>query len=71
MSLLTLLPLDKGPPFADDIFICILMNEKFCISIYISLQFVPKSPIDNNSVLFRVMAWRRTGAKPLPELMLI
>ena len=27
------------------------MNEKFCISIQISLKFVPKDPIDNNPAL--------------------
>ena len=36
----------------------------------ISLQFVPKGPIDNKSALSQVMAWRRTGDKPLPEPML-
>ena len=30
---------------ADDIFKYIFMNEKFCISIPISLKFVPKGPI--------------------------
>ena len=36
---------------ADDIFICILMNEMFCILIQISLKFVPKGPIDSKSML--------------------
>ena len=53
--------------FADDIFMWILLNEKFCISIQISLKFVPNGPIDNESALFQVMAWCRTGNKPLPE----
>ena len=30
----------------------IYMNEKFCISIQISVKFVPKGPIDNNPALF-------------------
>ena len=34
------------------------------------MMFVPKGPIDNKSALVRVMAWRRTGDKPLPESML-
>ena len=34
--------------FADDIFSCIFVNEKFCILIKISPWFVPKGPIDNN-----------------------
>ena len=48
------------------------MNEKFWLSIQISLKFVPKGPKDKNSALFQVqvMAWRRTGNKPLPETML-
>ena len=37
--------------FADDIFRCIYMNEKFCILIKIWLNFVPKGPIDNNLAL--------------------
>ena len=45
------------------------MNEKFCILIWISLEFVPKGLIDNKSALIQVMAWRRTGGKPLPEAM--
>ena len=46
------------------------MNEKFIISIRISLKFVPKSPIDNKAALVQVMAWRQTGDKSLPEPML-
>ena len=37
-----------GRLFADDIFRCIFVNEKFCILIKVSLKFVPKGPIDNN-----------------------
>ena len=55
---------------ADDIFKCIFMNEKLRIFIPISLKFVPKGPIDNKSELVQVMAWPRTGDKPLPERML-
>ena len=54
----------------EDIFKCIFMNEMLCISIRISLKFVPKGPIDNKSALIQVMAWRQTGDKPLPEPML-
>ena len=56
--------------WADDIFKCIFLNENFRILIKISLKFVPKVPIDNKSALVQVMAWRRTGDKPLPEPML-
>ena len=47
------------------------MNEKFCISIIISLKFVAKFPIENKSALVQVMSRRRTGDEPLPEPMLI
>ena len=39
-------------------------------AIQISLKFVRKSPIDNKRALVQVMAWRRTGDKPLPEPMI-
>ena len=45
------------------------MNEKLCILIQISLEFVPKGSIDNKS-LVQAMAWRRQGDKPLSEPML-
>ena len=44
-------PGQMAPIFADDILKYISMNEKFCISIRISLKFVPKGPIDNKSAL--------------------
>ena len=53
----------------DDIFKSIC-NESVWISITISLKFVPKGPIDYKSALVQVMAWHRTGEKPLPESML-
>ena len=62
-------PGQNGRHFTD-ISACIFMNEKFCILIRISLKFVPKDQIDNRSALVQVMAWRRTGDKPFPELML-
>ena len=37
--------------FANDIFRYIFVNEKSCISIQISLKFVPKGQIDNKSAL--------------------
>ena len=56
---------------ADDNLKCIFLNENDRIPIRISLKFVPRSPIDNISALVQVTACRRTGDKPLPELMLI
>ena len=51
----------NGRHFRKDIFKCIVMNEKFCISIRISLKFVPKGLIDIKSASVQVMAWRLTG----------
>ena len=56
--------------FSDDIFRCILGNEKFCILIEISIKFAPKGPIDNNPALIFTMARRRIGNKPISEPML-
>ena len=48
-------PLTHPPPgqnglhFADDIFECIFMNDRFCILIQISPKFVPKGLVDNIS----------------------
>ena len=53
----------------DDIF-KFIFNESVGISITISLKFIPKGPIDCKSALVQVMAWHRTGEKPLPESML-
>ena len=63
-------PGQKYLHFADNIFKCIFMNEKICISIQISLKFIYKGPIDNNPVSVQIMAWRRPGDKPLSEPML-
>ena len=30
-------------------------------------NYIPKGPIDNKSALVQVMAWHRTGDKPLSE----
>ena len=63
-------PWTKWPPFHRRHFQMHFLNEKFCISISISLKFVPKGPINNKSALVQVMALCRTGDKPLPEPML-
>ena len=44
-------PGQNGRHFADDVFRCIFINEKFCILIKISPNFVPEHPIDNNPAL--------------------
>ena len=56
--------------FADVVFKCIFLNENVWIPIKISLKFVPKGPINNILALVQIMAWRRTGDKPLSEPMM-
>ena len=60
----------NGCHFAADIFKSIFVNEKNGISIWISLKFILKGPIDDKPALVEVMAWPQIGNKPLPELML-
>ena len=67
----TLRPRQNGRHFADDIFKCIFSNENVWILIKISLKFVPKGPINNNPALVQIMAWRRSGDKPLFEPMMV
>ena len=67
----TLRPRQNGRRFADDTFKRIFLNENVGISIKISLKFVPKGPINNNPALVQIMAWRRSGDKPLSEPMMI
>ena len=67
----TLRPRQNGCHFADDSFKCIFLNENAWISIEISLKFVPKGPINNISSLVQIMAWRRSGDKPLSEPMMV
>ena len=55
---------------SDDIFKYIFLNKNDSFLIQISLKFVPRGPIDNYPALLQIMAWRRTGDKPLPEPML-
>ena len=49
----------------------ISFNENVWISIKISLKFVPKCPINNIPALVQIMAWRRSGDKPLSEPMMV
>ena len=67
----TLRPRQNGRHFADDTLKRIFLKENVRISIKISLNFVPKIPIDNISALFQIMAWRRPGDKPLSEAMMV
>ena len=67
----TLRPRQNGGRFADDTFKCIFLNENVRISIKISLKFVPKVPINNILIMVQIMAWRRSGDKPLCEPMMV
>ena len=67
----TLKPRHNGRHFADDVFKCIFLNENVWILLKISLKFVPKGRINNIPALVRIMAWRRSGDKPLSEPMAV
>ena len=67
----TLRPRHKGRHFPNDIFKSIFLNENVWISIEISLEFVPKGPINNISALVQIMAWHCPGDKPLSEPMMV
>ena len=71
LQLNTLRPRQNGRHFADDSFKRIFLNENSRILIKISIKFVPKGPINNNPALVQIMAWRRSGDKPLSEPMMI
>ena len=60
----------NGRDFADDISKCIFLNENVWISITISLKFVPKGPMSNIPSCVQIMAWHRSGDKPLSEAMM-
>ena len=68
----TLRPRQNGRHFADNIFKRIFWNENIWIPIEIkSLKFVPKEAINNIPALVHIMAWRRSGGKPLSEPMTV
>ena len=60
----------NGHHFPHDMFKCIFLNENVWISIKISLKFVPMGPFNNIPTLVTIMAWCRTGNKPLSESMM-
>ena len=67
----TLRPRQNGRHFADDTFNCIFFNENVWIPIKIPLKFVPKGPVSNIPALVQIMAWRRSGDKPLSGPMMV
>ena len=66
----TLRPRQNVCHFPDNIFKWIFLNENVWISIKISLKFLPRSPVNNIPALVQIMAWCRSGAKPLSEPMM-
>ena len=67
----TLRPSRNEQHFTDDIFKRIFYNENVWISLKIPLTFVPKGPINNIPALVQIMAWRRSGDKPLTEPIMV
>ena len=67
----TLRQRQNGRRFADNTFKRIFLNKNDRISIKISLKFVPKDPINNYPASVQIMAWRRSGDKPLTESMMV
>ena len=63
-------PRQNGRHFADDSFKRFFVTVNVRIFIEISLKFVPKGPINNDPALVQIMAWRRSGGKPLSEPMM-
>ena len=55
----------------NDLYYLNAFSGMYCILIQILLKFVAPSSNDNGPALIRVMAWHRTGAKPLLEPMMI
>ena len=47
------------------------LNKNAWISLKISLKFIPKVQINNIPALVQIMAWRRSGDKPLSEPMMV
>ena len=60
----------NGRHFTDDMFKRIFLNENVLIWNKISLKYVPWDLIDNMPALVAIMAWRRSGDKPLSKPML-
>ena len=67
----TLRPTQNGRHFPDDIFKWLFLNVNGWIPIKISLKFVRKGPVNNIAVLVEILAWRRSGDKPLSETMVV
>ena len=67
----TLGPWQYGRHFADDHFQMHFPKWNVWISITISQNSVRKFPINNTPALVQIMAWSRSGDKPLSEPMMV
>ena len=67
----TLRPRQNGLHFADDILKRIFLREYVRVSVSISLIFVPNGQNNYIPSLVQIMAWRRSGDKPLSEPMVV
>ena len=70
-TFITLRPRQNVRHFPDDVFKCIFLNENVWNSIKISLELIPEGPINSMPALVQIMAWPRTGDKPLSEPMMV
>ena len=62
----------NGCHFPDNNFKCIFLYKNVRILIKISPKFDPRCPINTNiPALVQIMAWHRTGNKPLSEPMMV
>ena len=61
----------KWPPFTRRHFQMYFFNENVCISIRISLNFLPGGTISNIIVLVQIMDWRRPDDRPLSESIIV
>ena len=57
--------------FADDVFLCIFLNENFWNANKMSLKYVPRYTIDNKPPLVEIMGCHRKEDNPLYEPMII
>ena len=61
----------NGCQFADGTFKCIFLNKNVLISIEMSLNFVPKGPINNIPALVQILALCWPVDKPLSESLIV
>ena len=62
--------LDPWTLLSGDLFSRISLIEDLCVLTEFSLIFFPGGPLDNLSVLVRLIAWRRACDEPWPESMM-